>query len=76
MKKFAVAVPGSIVTRATAPAYITRLYRFHAIQHDLTLEASIMIQEVEQRIVSAGLMSWADVEAAELAALHPVAAGR
>lgn len=71
-----VSVPGSIITRKTAPNYVARLYRLHAIQRPLTLEASIMIQEVEQRIVSAGLMSWADVEAAELAALHPVAAGR
>lgn len=63
-----VTVPGSIVTKQTAPAYISRMYRYHAIQHDLTLESSLMLQEVEQRIVAAGLMSWADVETAEIAA--------
>lgn len=61
-------VPGSLITKATAAGYITRMYKRFAIDRGLTMEASIMLDNIEREIVKAGFLTWQQVEAAETAA--------
>lgn len=63
-----ITVPGSIITMETAPDYLSRLCKFH-YSRELTMEASMMIHDIEERIVNAGLMTWSEIEDAEIAAM-------
>ena len=59
----AVSVPGSVVTRETAPGYLARVARM--LLHPITVESSAALSEIERRIVDAGLMTWPEVEEIE-----------
>lgn len=63
----AVSVPGSIVTRETAPGYLRRVAR--VLLNPITEASSAVLTEIERKIVDAGLMTWAEAEEIELDAL-------
>lgn len=66
MKPYGIAVPGSVVTAKTARGYLLRLAG--RILADLSLEGSVVLSEVEERIVRAGFLSWEEVEQIEIEA--------
>lgn len=64
-------IPGSVVTAKSARAYLLRvaaimLGRVHGKDF---LYGSIALDEIEQRIVSAGYLTWEDCDAIEAEAL-------
>lgn len=52
-----------IANKESAARFINRLYR----RFDGSMEASVAIGDIEDKLVKAGLITWAEVEAAELA---------
>lgn len=65
-KPYAVAVPGSVVTAKTAPDYVKRAAR-HFLGN-FSAEGAYALAEIESRIVSAGLLTWEQVEQLEVEA--------
>ena len=60
-------ITGTLITRETAPGYLKRIAGI--LQRDLTMEASIMLDDIEDRIVKAGWLTWPEVEEIEISAL-------
>jgi len=60
-------VPGSLITRKTAAGYLARIAA-HLLS-DLSIESSIVLSEIENRIVSAGFLTWEQVEEIEASAV-------
>ena len=65
MKTYAISVPGSIITKQTAPGYLRRMCRAFMVDRDITLESSCFLSDIEQRIADAGFMTWDEIEAVE-----------
>lgn len=64
MKPYGIIVPGSVVTAKTAPDYLRRMVAY--VYQDLTVASSLFLADVEQRLVSAGFLTWEQCEAIEL----------
>ena len=60
----AVMVPGSIVTRETAPGYLRRVARM--MLNPVTMASSMALTQIEEKIVGAGLMTWEEAEEIEM----------
>ena len=67
MKPIAITVPGSVITNDTAAEYLHRIAKM--LQQDLTIEKSVVLSEIEDRIVRAGFLNWEQVEEIEISAL-------
>ena len=67
MKTLSISVPGSVVTSKTARGYLLKLAKH--LLNDLSIESSIVLTEIEERIVSAGFLTWEQVEKIEIEAL-------
>lgn len=67
MKTIAINVPGSVVTANTAADYIARIASY--LLSDITLESAKVIDEIEERIVNAGFLTWEQVEEIEANAI-------
>ena len=57
-------VPGSIVTRETAPGYLRRVARM--MLNPVTMASSMALTQIEEKIVGAGLMTWEEAEEIEM----------
>lgn len=65
-KPYAISVPGSVVTKQTAPGYVKRAARFFLSRSsDGAWQA---LTEIENRIASAGLLTWEQCEQLEIEA--------
>lgn len=64
-------VPGSLITEKTAGGYLLRIAR--RLQQDMTMESSVVLYEIEKKIVEAGLLSWPEVEDIEIKAIQGAA---
>ena len=67
MKTLSISVPGSVITNKTARGYLLRLARH--LLNDLSIESSIVLTEIEERIVNAGFLTWEQVEEIEIESL-------
>ncbi len=67
MKPYSVMVPGSVVTVQTAAGYLSRIAA-HLLS-DISTESALVLAEIEQRIVSAGFLTWEECEAIEIKAM-------
>ena len=67
MKPYAIIVPGSCITKQTAPDYLRRIAR-HLLEN-LTFESSLALDEIEARIVKAGFLTWEQTEQIEAEAM-------
>ena len=67
MKTSSISVPGSVITNKTAEGYLLRLAKH--LLNDLSMESSIVLTEIEERIVNAGFLTWEQVEKIEIEAL-------
>ena len=59
-------VPGSVLTKETAPGYLERVASY--LLKDLTLESSVVLSDIERLMVDAGFLTWEECEAIEIAA--------
>lgn len=66
-KATSVMVPGSVVTQRTAKDYLIRLSRI--IYNDLSIESSVVLHEIEERLVNAGYIDWNEANEIEIEAL-------
>lgn len=66
MKAISLSVPGSVITAKTAAAYLTRIAAY--LLADLTMESSVVLADIEDRIVRAGFLTWEQVEEIEISA--------
>lgn len=62
-KPYAISVPGSVVTKKTAPDYVKRAARFFLSKSEDA--AWQVLDEIDGRIVAAGLLTWEQVEQLE-----------
>lgn len=69
MKPYGISVPGSVITKQTAPGYLKRMCAWFMRDRDLTMEASIFLSDIETCIVNAGFMDWNEVEQIEIEAI-------
>lgn len=60
-------ITGTLITKETAPGYLKRIAKI--LQRDLTMEASVVLYDIESRIVKAGWLTWPEVEEIEVSAL-------
>ena len=63
----AMIVPGSVITKQTARDYLLRLAKM--LQDNLSVESSFVLDEIEERIVASGFLSWDEIEAIEMEAM-------
>ena len=69
MKSYGIRVPGSVVTKKTAPGYLKRMCIRFMRDRDLTMEASRFLSDIETRIVNAGFIGWNEIEQIEIKAI-------
>lgn len=69
MKQYSITVPSSVITKQTAPGYLRRMCAAFMRDRDLTPEAALFLEDIEQRIVNAGFMDWNEIEQAEIDAI-------
>jgi len=67
MKPIAINVPGSVVTKETAPGYLLRVAKI--LLSEITMESSVVLEEIEERIVNAGFLTWPECEEIEIKAM-------
>ena len=67
MKTLSISVPGSVITQKTARGYLLKLANY--LLNNLTIESSVVLTEIEERIVKAGFLTWEQVEEIEIEAL-------
>lgn len=67
MKTIAINVPGSVVTAKTAADYIARIADY--LLSGISTESAKVLDEIEERIVNAGLLTWEQVEEIEANAM-------
>lgn len=60
-------ITGTLITKETAPGYLKRIAGY--LLQDLTMEASVVLSDIESRIVKAGWLTWQEVEEIEISAL-------
>lgn len=63
----AINVLGSVVTAQTAASYLTRLAKI--VYGDLDMGSALVFDDQAERIVSAGFLTWEEVEAIEINAI-------
>jgi hypothetical protein len=68
MKTLSIQVPGSVITQKTARGYLLRLASH--LLNDLSIESSVVLTEIEERIVNAGFMDWEQIEQIEIEAIQ------
>ncbi len=68
MKPYGITVPGSVITKETAPGYLKRIAKM--LLHEITMESSVVLSEIEERIVKAGFLTWAECEKIEIEAME------
>ncbi len=68
MKPYAIMVPGSVVSKKTAPGYLLRTAKF-LFSRELTNESCLVLHQIESDIVNAGFLTWDEVEEIEIEAL-------
>lgn len=68
MKTYGIIVPGSVVTKETAPGYLLQVAKM--LQREITMESSIVLSEIESRIVKAGFLTWTECEEIEIKAME------
>ena len=61
-------VPGSVITKTTARGYLLRVAK--SLQSNLTIESSVVLSEIEEKIVNSGFLTWTQVEEIEIEALN------
>ena len=66
MKPCAISVPGSVISRQTAPGYLRRTAAFLLSPSRFSVESCAVLSDLESRIVSAGFMTWDEVEQIEM----------
>lgn len=64
MKTIAIQVIGSVVTKDTACDYLRRIIAYFA--NDISIEGMKVLDEIEERIVNAGFLSWDEIEKIEV----------
>lgn len=64
----ALMVTGSVITKNTARGYLFRVAKF--LQSNLTMESSIVLSEIEEKIVKSGFLTWSQIEEIEIEALN------
>ncbi len=67
MKIQSVMVPGSVVTAKTAAGYLSRVAA--QLLSNISTESAMVLAEIEQRIVSAGFLTWEECETIEIKAM-------
>lgn len=67
MKTIAINVPGSVVTAKTAADYIARISTY--LLSDISVVNAYVLNEIEERIVKAGFLTWDQVEEIEANAM-------
>ena len=65
MKPYAISVPGSVISRQTAPGYLRRTAAFLLAPARFSMESCAVLSDIESRIVSAGFLTWDEVEQIE-----------
>ena len=60
----AITVPGSVVTKETAPGYLRRVAR--KLLNPVTQASSIVLTDIERALVNAGFMTWEETEEIEM----------
>ena len=68
MKSISINVPGSVVTAKTAPAYLKRVAAH--LLNDISVASTLVLNEIEERIVNAGFLTWEQVEEIEASAFN------
>lgn len=63
MKTIAINVPGSVITAQTAAAYLARIAA--DLLGSISVESALVLNEIEERIVNAGFLTWEQVEEIE-----------
>ncbi len=61
MKTYSVMVPGSEVTAKTAAGYLLRLAK-HFFSKEFGISESLVLTEIEERLVNAGLLTWTEID--------------
>ena len=69
MKPYCIMVPGSLITKQTAPGYLRRIAG--QIFAKLDNAGCLFLVDIESRIVEAGFLTWDEVEDIELEAMLP-----
>ena len=64
MKQYGILVPGSVITQQTAPNYLRKVEKI--LYQDFDQASANVLGEIEERIVNAGFMTWAETEAIEI----------
>lgn len=64
MKNIAIKVIGSVVTKDTACDYLRRIIAYFV--NDISIEGMKVLDEIEERIVNAGFLSWDEIEKIEV----------
>ena len=64
----ALMVTGSVITKNTARGYLFRVAKF--LQSNLTMESSVVLSEIEEKIVKSGFLTWSQIEEIEIEALN------
>ena len=67
MKVYGISITGTIITKETASGYLLRVAKI--LQQNLTMESSIVLDEIEERIIKAGFLTKAQCEEIEIRAL-------
>lgn len=65
MKPYGIAVPGSVISAKTAPGYLRRTAAYLMSPAKFSMEACAVLADIESRIVSAGFLTWEQVEQIE-----------
>lgn len=68
MKQIAIKVPGSVVTAKTAADYLKRVAAH--LLNNISIESALVLNEIEERIVNAGFLTWEQVEEIEASAFN------
>ncbi len=65
--RYAIKVPGSVVTKQTAPSYYKNIVKM--LYEGIDTPGAFVLDEIAERIVNAGFLTWDEVEAIEIDAL-------
>lgn len=65
MKPYGIAVPGSVISAKTAPGYLRRTAAYLMSPAKFSMEACAVLADIESQIVSAGFLTWEQVETIE-----------